>query len=49
MRGSIYTWGIRAVTLVVVLTAWELYGRSVNPILFTYPTAVARAFVVLVA
>jgi NitT/TauT family transport system permease protein len=33
----------------VVLTAWELYGRSVNPILFTYPTAVAAAFVELVA
>jgi NitT/TauT family transport system permease protein len=33
----------------VVLTAWELYGRSVNPILFTYPTAIAAAFVELVA
>jgi NitT/TauT family transport system permease protein len=32
----------------VVLIAWELYGRSVNPILFTYPTAVAAAFVELV-
>lgn len=49
MKGSMYTWGIRVVTLAVVLTAWELYGRSVNPILFTYPTAVARAFVELVA
>ncbi|HEU4439152.1 MAG TPA: ABC transporter permease [Methylomirabilota bacterium] len=36
---------IRLVSLVVVLLAWELYGRSVNPILFTYPTAVGRAFV----
>jgi len=35
---------IRLVSFVVVLTAWELYGRSVNPILFTYPTAVAEAF-----
>lgn len=38
---------IRLVSMVVVLTAWELYGRSVNPILFTYPTAVTEAFVEL--
>lgn len=41
-------WTIRIVSLVVVLTAWELYGRSVNPILFTYPTAITRALVELV-
>jgi NitT/TauT family transport system permease protein len=35
--------------LVVVLIVWELYGRSVNPTLFTYPTAVASAFVELVS
>ena len=49
MRTSTYSWGIRLLSLLVVLTAWELYGRSVNPILFTYPTAVAAAFVELVA
>ncbi len=38
---------IRLASLVVVLAAWELYGRSVNPILFTYPSAVASAFVEL--
>lgn len=40
---------IRLVSLVIVLTVWEFYGRSVNPILFTYPTAVAEAFAELVA
>ena len=40
---------IRLISLVVVLVAWEIYGRSVNPILFTYPTAVVRAFVELTA
>ncbi len=35
---------IRLISLVVVVTAWELYGRSVNPILFTYPSAIAVAF-----
>jgi ABC-type nitrate/sulfonate/bicarbonate transport system permease component len=38
---------IRLGSLAVVLVAWEIYGRSVNPILFTYPTAVASAFVEL--
>lgn len=41
-------WTIRGVSLAVVLVAWELYGRSVNPILFTYPTAVLEAFLELV-
>jgi len=49
MKNSTYTWGIRFLSLAVVLTAWELYGRSVNPILFTYPTAIAAAFVELVS
>ena len=49
MKTSTYSWGIRLLSLLVVLTAWEIYGRSVNPILFTYPTAIAAAFVELVA
>jgi NitT/TauT family transport system permease protein len=39
---------VRFVSLAVVLLLWEFYGRRVNPILFTYPTAVARAFFGLV-
>ena len=34
---------IRVVSLVLVLTAWEMIGRQINPVLFTYPTAVAAA------
>jgi ABC-type nitrate/sulfonate/bicarbonate transport system permease component len=49
MKSSIYSWGVRFLSLAVVLTAWEFYGRSVNPILFTYPTAIAAAFVELVS
>ncbi|HET9000296.1 MAG TPA: ABC transporter permease [bacterium] len=30
-----------------LLATWEVYGRSLNPILLSYPTAVARAFVEL--
>jgi len=49
MRNSTHAWGIRFLSLAVVLIVWELYGRSVNPVLFTYPTAIARAFVELVS
>ena len=38
---------IRLASLAVVLIAWELYGRSVNPILFTYPTAITASFLEL--
>jgi NitT/TauT family transport system permease protein len=40
---------IRLLYLLVVLALWEYYGRRVNPILFTYPMAIIRAFIGLVA
>ena len=40
---------VRLVSLIVVLGLWEFYGRRVNPILFTYPSAIGRAFIGLVA
>ena len=49
MSARLKTWTIRIVSLAVVLTAWEIYGRSVNQTLFTYPLAIARAFVELTA
>ncbi len=39
---------LRLGSLIIILVAWEFYGRSVNPILFTYPTAIARAAVEVV-
>ena len=39
---------VRLISLVFVLLVWEYYGRRVNPILFTYPSAIARAFIILV-
>lgn len=38
-------WVIRIMAWLTLLTAWEIYGRNINPVLFTYPTAVARNFV----
>ena len=42
-------WALRLLSVFAILVAWELYGRSSNPLLFTYPTAVARAAVDMVA
>ncbi len=40
---------IRIFSLVVVLSAWEYVGRQINPVLFTYPTAVAKAAAKMIA
>ena len=33
---------IRVASLIVVLSAWEYFGRQTNPVFFTYPTAVGE-------
>ena len=40
---------VRLLSIFVLFVAWEYFGRQVNPILFTYPTAIIRAFIGLVA
>ena len=40
---------IRVASLIVVLGGWEYFGRQTNPVLFTYPTAVANAAVKMIA
>lgn len=40
---------IRVISLIVVLSAWEYVGRQINPVLFTYPTAVGAAAVKMIA
>ncbi|MDP2606929.1 MAG: hypothetical protein Q8S00_30700 [Deltaproteobacteria bacterium] len=40
---------IRIISLLVVLSAWEYIGRQINPVLFTYPTAVGAAAVKMIA
>ncbi|HKF19482.1 MAG TPA: ABC transporter permease [Candidatus Dormibacteraeota bacterium] len=46
-RNARWLWALRPLSVVLVLVAWELYGRHTNPILFTYPTAIAQAGVAL--
>lgn len=38
---------VRAASVVVGLAAWELYGRALHSVIFTYPSAIARAFIQL--
>jgi ABC-type nitrate/sulfonate/bicarbonate transport system permease component len=40
---------IRALSILVVLTLWQVWGQNVDPILFAPPSAVARAAVTMVA
>jgi len=35
---------IRAASVLGFLAVWEFYGRRTDPLLFTYPTAIAEAF-----
>ena len=39
---------IRLTSVLLVLVAWELYGRALNPVFLSYPVAIARAFVALI-
>jgi len=48
-KWTIVNIAIRIVSLVVVLGGWEYFGRQVNPVLFTYPTAVGRAATKMIA
>jgi ABC-type nitrate/sulfonate/bicarbonate transport system permease component len=36
---------VQTISTLAVLVIWEFYGRTVNPVLFTYPTAIGRAFI----
>lgn len=50
LRGLVSrTWFLPVVAAVIFLTAWELFGRAVNPILFSPPSRVVGAFVELTA
>ena len=39
---------IRVISLIVVLTAWQVFGSQIDPILFTTPIAVFKAAVVMI-
>ena len=48
-RAAVGRAAIRLVSLLIVVGGWEYFGRQTNPVLFTYPTAVAQAAVKMIA
>jgi len=42
-------WIVRLASIVIVLGAWEILGRQVNPLFMSFPSAIAKAGVTLVA
>jgi NitT/TauT family transport system permease protein len=48
-RAALGRAAIRLVSLLIVVGGWEYFGRQTNPVLFTYPTAVAQAAVKMIA
>ena len=40
---------VRVVSVVVTLLVWEVYGRQVNPIFLSYPTAIVAAVPAMIA
>jgi ABC-type nitrate/sulfonate/bicarbonate transport system permease component len=47
-RRAVPRWAITLVALCVFLAFWEFFGRQINPIFGSYPTAIFAAFVELV-
>jgi ABC-type nitrate/sulfonate/bicarbonate transport system permease component len=37
------TWLVRLISIVVVLAAWEFFGRQINPLFMSYPSAIIKA------
>jgi sulfonate transport system permease protein len=48
-RHRLFVIGIRAVSLAIVLSAWQIGGQRIDSVLFTTPTAVAAAAVQMLA
>jgi len=42
-------WTLRVVSVLAIVVAWEIYGRAINPVLLSYPSAIAEAFVEMIA
>jgi NitT/TauT family transport system permease protein len=43
-RGGLPRWAITSISLVVVLAMWEFFGRGINPVFGSYPSAILVAF-----
>ena len=42
-RSRSKTWWVRLISIIVVVVAWEIVGRRINPLFMSYPSAIVRA------
>lgn len=42
-RRPVPSWVITTVSVVLLLTVWEIFGRDINPVFGSYPSAIAEA------
>jgi len=43
-RAGLPRWAITTLSLAIVLAVWEYFGRDINPVFGSYPSAIAAAF-----
>jgi len=48
LKREIPKWAITTLSVVSVILTWEIFGRDINPIFGSYPSAIAAAFWMLV-
>jgi ABC-type nitrate/sulfonate/bicarbonate transport system permease component len=48
-RARSKSWIIRLISILVVLIAWEIAGRRINPLFMSYPSAILRAGTAMLA
>jgi len=43
-RTGMPRWAVTTLSLAIILTLWEVFGRDINPVFGSYPSAIAVAF-----
>src|ERR1700722_20333265 len=46
-RRHVPRWAITTISITVLLILWEIFGRDINPIFGSYPSAIFEAFLTL--
>ncbi|MGA7938797.1 MAG: hypothetical protein WCA43_02720, partial [Bradyrhizobium sp.] len=46
-RHSVPRWLVTVASIIVILIFWEIFGRDINPIFGSYPSAIFEAFLTL--
>ncbi|MGB6966063.1 MAG: hypothetical protein WBD90_16565, partial [Xanthobacteraceae bacterium] len=46
-RHSVPRWLVTVASIIVILILWEIFGRDINPIFGSYPSAIFEAFLTL--